>query len=158
MALNWMQNFWSDSSGKDENRQKCQEKANKNRDRDIERPAPTRATISPETQPFAQQDVTPSSANDSSSEQDLLRKRVSDWKQTVNTLRTGKARADYHTSQGKSHPIPGSLETWEAKAGRLGRDLAKARGSLELAKAQLAEIAPTDLLLLQDEENSLPFR
>lgn len=137
----------------EEKRQKCLDQENENRDRDIEKPATTRATISPETQPFIQKDAAPSSANDQSTTVDVLRKRVSDWKQKVSTLRTGKAQADYHARNGNSNSIPGSLETWEAKAGRLGRDLAKARGTLELAKAQLAEIAPTDLLLLRDEEN-----
>lgn len=137
----------------EEKRQKCLDKENENQDRDIEKPAEIRATISPDTQPLAQKDAMPSSANDQSIVLDVLQKRVSDWKQKVSTLRMGKAQADYQANNGKSHSIPGSLETWEAKAGRLGQDLTKARGCLELAKAQLAEIAPTDLLLLPEEED-----
>lgn len=82
-----------------------------------------------------------------------LRKQVGAWKQKVSILRGDKLEADSHAGYGSSHSVPGSLETWEAKAGRLGRDLAKARAALELAKAQLAVFAPTDLLLQQEPEN-----
>ena len=82
-----------------------------------------------------------------------LRKKVSAWKQKVGILRASKAEADSQTGYGNSRSVPGSLETWEAKAGRLGQELLKARAALELAKAQLAVVAPTDLLLRQEEEN-----
>jgi hypothetical protein len=81
-----------------------------------------------------------------------LRKQINAWKQKIGMLRNDKAEADAHAGYGSSHSVPGSLETWEAKAGRLGRDLTKARAALEIAKAQLTELAPTDLLPQQGEE------
>ena len=82
-----------------------------------------------------------------------LRKQVGAWKQKVGMLKTEKAEADSQAGYSSSRSVPGSLETWGAKANRLGRDLAKARTNLDLAKAQLAELAPTDFLLQQGEEN-----
>ena len=87
-----------------------------------------------------------------------LRKQIGAWKQKIAILRTDKTEADSQASYGSSNSVPGSLETWEAKASRLGRELAKARISLELAKVQLAQLAPTDFLLQQDEENDGLFR
>ena len=87
-----------------------------------------------------------------------LRKQIGAWKQKIAILRTDKTEADSQASYGISNSVPGSLETWEAKASRLGRDLAKARVSLELAKAQLAQLAPTDFLLRHDEESEGSFR
>jgi hypothetical protein len=82
-----------------------------------------------------------------------LRKKVSAWKQKVGILKGDKAEADSQTGYGNNRSVPGSLETWEARAGRLTQDLAQAKAALELAKAQLAVVAPTDFLLQQEAEN-----
>ena len=84
---------------------------------------------------------------------DAVRKTVAMWRQKVSILRVAKANADSQASNGNRNSVPGSLETWTAKAGRLERELAKARRALELAKARLAAIAPTDVLLLSEEGN-----
>ncbi len=81
-----------------------------------------------------------------------LHKQINAWKQKIGMLKNDKAEADAHAGYGTSHSVPGSLETWETKAGRLGRDLTKARAALEIARAQLTELDPTDLLPLQGEE------
>jgi hypothetical protein len=80
----------------------------------------------------------------------LLRRQVSGWKLKVGTLSNDREEAS--SRSGSRTSVPGSLETWEARAARLGRELAKARTELQVSKSQLADVSPRDPLLRPDPE------
>lgn len=82
----------------------------------------------------------------------LLRRQVTGWKMKVGTLSSDRAEASSRAGSGSRTSVPGSLETWEARAARLGRELAKARTELEISKSQLADVSPRDALLRPDPE------
>lgn len=74
------------------------------------------------------------------------RRKVIAWRARVALLRS-EMNAASNAAYGPRKSPPGSLETWQARAGRLGVELAKAEGELAAAKAALAVIAPHDGLL-----------
>jgi hypothetical protein len=76
-----------------------------------------------------------------------LREKVIAWSTKVSLLNSERSRAVSAASYGNSSSVPGSLETWQAKASRLSAELAKARSELAAAKAALAAVAPDDPLL-----------
>lgn len=79
-----------------------------------------------------------------------LRGKVTFWKNKVAQVSSDRSRALSSASYGSQSSVPGSLETWQAKASRLGTELAKARSELAAAKAALALVAPNDPLLRPD--------
>jgi cell division protein FtsB len=79
-----------------------------------------------------------------------LRSKVILWKTRVHQLKSERNQAVNAASYGSRSSVPGSLETWQAKAARLGTDLAKASGELAAAKAALAAASPGDPLLRPD--------
>ena len=78
----------------------------------------------------------------------ILRGRVTTAKSQVAQLTNHTNEALAKASFGRERSVPGSLETWQNRANRLKVDLAKARQELAAAKAQLADLAPGDPLLL----------
>jgi hypothetical protein len=80
-----------------------------------------------------------------------LRGDVVRWKSRVGTLKSEHATARSQASYG-APSVPGSLETWTARASRLGADLAKARAALALARERLATVSPGDSLLRSEPE------
>lgn len=83
---------------------------------------------------------------------DVMRGKVMAWKTKVAQLSADRSRALASSSYGSQSSVPGSLETWQARASRLGMELAKARAELAAAKAALSLIAPDDSLLRPDPE------
>jgi hypothetical protein len=81
---------------------------------------------------------------------DALRAKVIKWKSKVSILSMERSNAVSSASYGSRSSVPGSLETWQAKANRLTSELAKARGELAAAKAALEVVAPNDPLLRPD--------
>lgn len=77
-----------------------------------------------------------------------LRQKVIAWKAKVSKLQGEKLEADSRAGYGSQTSVPGSLETWSAKAARLGAELIRARAALELAKSELAKVSPGDPLLI----------
>lgn len=77
-----------------------------------------------------------------------LRRQVTGWQLKISQLRSEQSVARSHSGYGNQTSVPGSLETWSAKADRCGRELARAQVALETAKSNLAAIAPSDSLLL----------
>lgn len=73
-----------------------------------------------------------------------LRTQVIGWRSKVSRLSIERAEASSNASYGKQTSVPGSLETWDARAVRLARELARAQTELSLAKARLAALAPSD--------------
>jgi hypothetical protein len=71
-----------------------------------------------------------------------LRRQISGWQLKVDQLISDKADAESHSTYGNQASIPGSLETWNAKAARLASELSRARGELAAAKARLAAASP----------------
>jgi hypothetical protein len=82
-----------------------------------------------------------------------LRQKVIAWKAKVSKLHGEKLEADSRARYGSQASAPGSLETWSAKAARLGLELTRARAALAIAKSELAEVAPGDPLLIRSEYN-----
>lgn len=80
-------------------------------------------------------------------EVNTLRAKVRVWKSKVSQLDAERNQALSSASYGTQSSVPGSLETWRARASRLARELSKARTQLAAAKADLAEVAPHDPLL-----------
>lgn len=80
-----------------------------------------------------------------------LRADVVRWKSRVVGLKSEHSTARSQASYG-APSVPGSLETWSARASRLGADLAKARASLALARERLATVSPGDSLLRAEPE------
>ncbi|MEO6476582.1 hypothetical protein [Luteolibacter sp.] len=76
-----------------------------------------------------------------------LRTLVVGWKSKVSRLQAERAEASSNAGYGNQTSVPGSLETWKAKASRLGRELSRAQTECTLAKAKLAAISPDDPLL-----------
>lgn len=79
-----------------------------------------------------------------------LRRMVVVWKSKVTKLRFEKSEAMSNSSYGNQTSVPGSLETWGAKAERIGNELARAQSALAVAKSNLAAAAPGDPLLRPD--------
>lgn len=76
----------------------------------------------------------------------MLRGKVIAWRTKVSQLRSERSRA-LSLSYGSQASPPGSLETWRAKAARLGGEIARAEAELAAAKAALASVSPDDELL-----------
>lgn len=83
---------------------------------------------------------------------DKSRNEVRQWQARVLQLKSEHRTALSHSSLG-SASVPGSLETWSARAARLGADLARARASLAAARAKLSSLAPGDPLLRYDPDD-----
>ncbi|MGL5017486.1 MAG: hypothetical protein ACRDBP_05095 [Luteolibacter sp.] len=79
-----------------------------------------------------------------------LRRLVVAWKSKVNQLEADRSEALSNSGFGNRTSVPGSLETWSAKAARLGNELARANSALAIAKSDLAVVAPGDPLLRPD--------
>jgi len=77
---------------------------------------------------------------------DLLRGKVIAWRSKVDQLRSERSRA-LSAAYGSQASPPGSLETWQGRAARLGGELARAVAELAAAKADLAAVSPDDPLL-----------
>ena len=75
------------------------------------------------------------------------RQLVSGWLVKVRLLSGEYQEATSRAGYGSQKSVPGSLETWSARASRLGKALARAQGELAVAKARLAAVAPNDSLL-----------
>jgi hypothetical protein len=82
-----------------------------------------------------------------SSEVTASRQLVSAWRVNVSLLSGEHQEAMLRAGSNSKSSIPGSLETWSARASRLGKALARAEGELAVAKARLAAVAPNDSLL-----------
>ncbi len=76
-----------------------------------------------------------------------LRRLVIGWRSKVATLRSERSLALSNSGYGNQTSVPGSLETWSAKAARLGNELLRASSELAVAKSNLAAVAPDDPLL-----------
>jgi DNA repair exonuclease SbcCD ATPase subunit len=80
-----------------------------------------------------------------------LRADVARLKSRVRSL--GSEHADARSQASFGAPsVPGSLETWSARASRLGAELAKARAALALSRERLATVSPGDSLLREGSE------
>ena len=79
----------------------------------------------------------------------VLRQQVIGWQAKASKLNSDKAEASSRAGYGGQASVPGSLETWQAKAARLGNELVRARAALEIARSDLAMLAPNDPLLVQ---------
>jgi hypothetical protein len=86
-----------------------------------------------------------------SSELATLRRLVIGWKSKVAMLRMERSVAMSDSGYGSQTSVPGSLETWGAKAARLGNELARASSELAVAKSNLAAVAPGGPLLRPEE-------
>lgn len=73
-----------------------------------------------------------------------LRTKVIGWKSKISRLQIERSEAASNASYGKQTSVPGSLETWDARAVRLAKELARAQAELTLARARLAALAPDD--------------
>jgi hypothetical protein len=82
-------------------------------------------------------------------EVEALRARVIGWKSKIAQVRQQRDHA-LAEAYGTRSSSTGGLETWEQKAVRLGKELARLEGALAVAKADLARIAPNDPLLSQN--------
>lgn len=78
---------------------------------------------------------------------EAARKQVKAWKARVAQLTSEHSQATSSASYGNQSSVPGSLETWQARAARLSGQLAKARAELAAARQSLEEIDPNDALL-----------
>lgn len=74
----------------------------------------------------------------------VARELLSSWTAQVAALAADQRNAASQASMGFRKSVPGSLETWGAKAQRLERDLSRARLALAQARANLATISPED--------------
>lgn len=77
----------------------------------------------------------------------LLRTQFIGWKSKVSRLKSERMQAASNAGYGNQSSVPGSLETWKGKAARLGAELSRAQIEFAKAKARLAAVSPTDLLL-----------
>lgn len=77
----------------------------------------------------------------------LLRTQVIGWQSKVIQLGSDQREASSKAGYGNPKSVPGSLETWKARAARLDRELSRARIELTLARGKLAAISPGDPLL-----------
>jgi len=80
-----------------------------------------------------------------------LRRKVMGWRSNVEQLTAEKSQAQ-SAAYGRQSSVPGSLETWQAKAERLTSALARAKAEFAAAKADLAAVAPDDPLLHELEK------
>ena len=74
------------------------------------------------------------------------------WQSRVLQLKSDHRAALANSSRG-SASVPGSLETWSARAARLGADLTRARAALTTARQTLARLDPGDPLLKSDPDD-----
>lgn len=79
----------------------------------------------------------------------LLRLHVSTWRARVFQLTSEQRDAVSRASYGSQASVPASLETWKARAVRLGKELGRAQVQLAGARARLSSVAPNDPLLTQ---------
>lgn len=82
---------------------------------------------------------------------DAARKKVIGWKSRVSQLSSERSTAQSN-AYGAQTSVPGSLETWQARASRLTMELAKAKGELAAAKSDLEDLNPRDPLLRPEPE------
>lgn len=104
-----------------------------------------------ENEPVSTKDARRAEAAERTLKRNELRQSVRNWKSRVSQLSRDQRDAQVRAGYG-SKSVPGSLETWDAKAVRLGGELAKARAALSAAKAELASVSPRDNLLAPEEE------
>lgn len=74
------------------------------------------------------------------------------WQSRMLQLKSDHRAALANSSRG-SASVPGSLETWSARAARLGADLTRARAALTTARQTLARLDPGDPLLKSDPDD-----
>lgn len=79
----------------------------------------------------------------------LLRQHVLNWRARVSQLTIDQREASTRAGYGSQTSVPGSLETWSARAVRLNNELSRAQLQLAAVKARLASAAPNDSLLRQ---------
>ncbi len=80
-----------------------------------------------------------------------LRADVIHWQTRTRSLRKEHQSALSRASYGAAS-VPGSLETWQARASRLGKELTKSRTNLAVARNRLAVMSPSDPLLRAEPE------
>ena len=117
-------------------------------------PEPLPKINRPRSNPSRTADSKPDSSRDDVDPDQLatLRSNVIAWKSKVIQLDADRSQAVSSASYGGQSSVPGSLETWQAKAARLGSELARARAKLAEAKAALSLISPDDALLRPEPE------
>lgn len=76
-----------------------------------------------------------------------LRTQVIKWDAKVSQLRSEQSVAASNANYSGQNSVPGSLETWKAKAARTTKELSRARMELTLAKNKLSAVSPSDSLL-----------
>lgn len=126
----------------DEDRRKVLEAEKASRDAVAE--VPEIAAEIPELAPKRVEDAKLSQGDD---ELGGLRRQVIIWQSKVRQLRSEWLAAQSNAGYGSQKSLPGSLETWNARAARLGNELARASASLAIARSNLAAVAPGDPLL-----------
>ncbi|GAA5118746.1 hypothetical protein JIN84_22715 [Luteolibacter yonseiensis] len=104
-----------------------------------------------EATPSGERDVRRARLAEENLKRSNLRQNVRNWKNKVNKLVADHAEASSRSNYG-SKSVPGSLETWDAKAKRLSAELKNARAALAMAKSDLAMVSPNDTLLAPEPE------
>ena len=74
----------------------------------------------------------------------LLRTQIIGWKSKIGRLEIERSEAASNASYSRQTSVPGSLETWDARAVRLARELTRAQTELTAARARLAALSPGD--------------
>jgi cell division protein FtsB len=82
-----------------------------------------------------------------------LRRKVTAWKAKISKLQSEKLEAESRAQYDNQASAPGSLETWSAKAARLGSELSRARSALAVAKSDLEKVSPGDSMLAPDHRD-----
>jgi hypothetical protein len=76
-----------------------------------------------------------------------LRQLVYRWQSKESSVKLELSEAMSRAQHGGQASVPGSLETWAAKSARISKELVRVRTELNLAKAKLAAVNPSDPLL-----------
>lgn len=82
-----------------------------------------------------------------------LHRQVIGWQAKISKLSGDQMEASSRAAYGGQSSVPGSLETWQARAVRLGNELARARAALEIARSGLVMVAPNDPLLVKPDSD-----
>ncbi len=136
----WQERFqWTD-----EERRARLEEERRNRERVAGPAAPAPREI-----PAKLARANPPAAEASVPEAEIIASRQSylGWKSKVAQLSSDKSEADFQAASGSRTSVPGSLETWRARADRLSAQLVRARSEYAAARARLGIVAPDDPLL-----------
>lgn len=140
---------WSD----EERRRRLKEELENHRaaagEPDPENSVPEEMAVEPE-RPALVEPAGPDQAGIDAEKLMELRQQVLGWRAKLGGLTSEQAQAASRVGYG-SQSVPGSLETWSARAARLGREVARAQVGLSVAKSKLAEISPNDSLLKEPQ-------